>query len=336
MRYLAKLVIGVALLGSNAWGFVPFGEDVSQRAWRWDAAPRNIFGTSTERSLDGGLRYSVEGGDLATWYGDFTFTDGTSSSEFASIVASAFSAWEKTDPSSGLTTDVFFVPDFGTSVGFNDPTVGAEIDLFSSDFGNTSRSGFAQVWTEVWLSDVITLTSGKTNHGRNVIVGTQINMNNAPGTTWTADSFLRVLVHEIGHTLGLGDVDIDQDTVNDDNPFNDDGLVSDWYDDNYDGTSAATQIATLSNSFATIIDPFDPEGTSGLTKYLIPVDALDAGSGNEPAILMESNGDGVLFGLANDDYAGRQFLYPSLTIVPEPSGAFLLLCAGFLGMRRQR
>src|SRR5262245_48669469 len=42
---------------------------------RWDAAPRtiNISGTNFERSLDGGLRYSLQGGsfqayrDLFTW-----------------------------------------------------------------------------------------------------------------------------------------------------------------------------------------------------------------------------------------------------------------------------
>ncbi|MEM7145106.1 MAG: hypothetical protein AAF591_08200 [Verrucomicrobiota bacterium] len=335
MKRIAVVAIGFILLSPDAGGFVPLGEDISQRAWRWDAAPRNVFGTSVERSLDGGLRYSVEGGDLATWYGDFTFTDGTSSAEFAAIVAAAFSAWEATDPTTGLTTDVYFVEDFGTSVVFGDGRQGAEINLFSSDLGNTNRAGRVEVWTEIWGGDVITLTSGKTNHGRDVIVGSQVEMNNAPGTTWTGDSFQRVLTHEIGHTLGLGDVDIDQDTF-DANPFNDDGLVSDWYDDNYDDTSPATQIATLSNSFATLIDPFDPEGSAGLTKFLIPEGVLDIGAGNEPTILMESNGDGILLELANDDYAGRQFLYPSLTIVPEPTAAMLVMMAGFLGLRRRR
>lgn len=331
---IAVCVLIFAISDTNA--FVVLGEDVSQRAWRWDAAARNNFSSGLERSLVGGLRYSAEGGSLSNWYSEFSFSDGTTATDFTDLVNAAFSAWTVPDPVSGLTTDLSFVADFGTTVTLDNPATGAEIDLFASDLGDTTQSGHARAWVEIWGGDVVTLTSGTVGHGREVIVGSQIEMNNNAGTLWTAVSFQRVLTHEIGHTLGLGDVDIDQDTF-DSNPFNDDGLVSGWYDDNYDGTNAGTQIATLSNSFAGMINPLNPEVTAGLTRYTIAEPVFDVGGGNEPNILMESNVDAIM-ALGNDDFAGRQFLYPSLVVIPEPSVAIFLMTAGLLlaGGRRRR
>lgn len=40
-----------------------------------------------------------------------------------------------------------------------------------------------------------------------------------------------------------------------------------FYDDNYDGSSPATALATLTNSFAHLIDPFDPDNSSALGLY---------------------------------------------------------------------
>jgi hypothetical protein len=334
MKYIIVAVYFLVFAISDTNAFVVLGEDVSQRAWRWDAAARNNFSSGLERSLVGGLRYSAEGGSLSNWYSEFSFSDGTTATDFSGLVNAAFSAWTVPDPVSGLTTDLSFAADFGTAVTFDDAATGAEIDLFASDLGNTTRSGQARAWVEVWGGDVVTLTSGTVGHGREVIIGSQIEMNSNAGTLWTAVSFQRVLTHEIGHTLGLGDVDLDQDAF-DANPFNDDGLVSDWYDDNYDGTNAGTQIATLSNSFAGMINASNPEATLGLTRYTIAEPIFDVGAGNTPNILMESNVDDIM-ALGNDDFAGRQFLYPSLTMIPEPSVIIFLMTAGLLVAGRRR
>ena len=78
--------------------------------FRWDAAPRVIGGN--ERSLDGGLRYSLQGGsfaafrDLIPW-----FSAPPSVAEFQQAIETAFAAWESTDPVTGLGTSVHFVPD---------------------------------------------------------------------------------------------------------------------------------------------------------------------------------------------------------------------------------
>jgi hypothetical protein len=332
IRIIAISILIIASSDANA--FVVLGQDSNQRAWRWDAAARNVYNTDVERSLVGGLRYSVQGGALDSWYSQFAFSDGTTTTDFATIVSSAFSAWTVPDPVTGLTTDLSFVADFGTTVTFDVGGTGAEIDLFASDLETSSRKGFASTWFEGWGSDVVTLTSGVANHGASVIIGAQIEMNNNAGVLWTAGSFEQVLTHEIGHTLGLGDVDVDQD-IFDTNPHNDDGLVSDWYDDNYDGTNATTQVASLSNSFAGMINPFNPEATVGLTRYTIAESSFYVGGAGEPNILMESDIDAVA-AMSNDDFAGRQFLYPSLTAIPEPSTAVLLLAAAVLATARRR
>lgn len=102
---------------------------------RWDAAPRTINGN--ERSLDGGLRYSLQGGsyeayrDLFSWQGD-----PPSVPEFQNAVEGAFNAWTVVDPISGLGTELSFITDFGTTVvgtgsGYVN-TDGAEIDLLAA------------------------------------------------------------------------------------------------------------------------------------------------------------------------------------------------------------
>ena len=62
-------------------------------------------------------------------------------------------------------------------------------------------------------------------------------------------------------------------------------------------------------------------------------------------ILMESRGLGIgannplenLVPLSNADYSIRQFLYPSLTAVPEPgSGLALLAIGSVIAIRRRR
>ncbi len=116
---------------------------------RWDAAPRTIGGN--ERSLQGGLRYSIQSGNYTQFRDQFRWSSVPSASAFQAAVEQAFQAWSVPDPVSGLTTAVQFVPDFSTSVvtgvGFGGLNFnGAEIDLVASDAGVGQLTGLTSVW----------------------------------------------------------------------------------------------------------------------------------------------------------------------------------------------
>lgn len=107
---------------------------------RWDAAPRSVEGV--ERSLAGGLRYSLEGGSFEAFRDQFVWATVPTVAEFQGTVEQAFGAWTSTDPETGLNTSLSFVADLSTPavdepgdpgnilsfLGLND---GAEIDLFA-------------------------------------------------------------------------------------------------------------------------------------------------------------------------------------------------------------
>ncbi len=89
---------------------------------RWDAAPRiiNLSGTNFERSLNGGLRYSVQGGSFQAFRDLFAWTAVPTVPDFQVAVQQAFDAWRAVDPVSGLGSTLTFVPDLSTPVvGFN-------------------------------------------------------------------------------------------------------------------------------------------------------------------------------------------------------------------------
>src|SRR5262245_23105071 len=72
---------------------------------RWDAAPRTIGGL--ERSLDGGLRFSLQGGSFEAYRDLFTWQGGVPSvADFTTAVQQAFTAWTVPDPVSGFGTTV--------------------------------------------------------------------------------------------------------------------------------------------------------------------------------------------------------------------------------------
>ncbi|AOY79024.1 PEP-CTERM sorting domain-containing protein [Moorena producens JHB] len=298
---------------------------------RWDAAPRTINGL--ERSLDGGLRYSLQGGSYQAFRDLFTWDIVPVLDDFQAGIEQAFNAWTVVDPGTGLGTDLFFTADLETPVvGFNEGQGGvdfrgAEIDLFGSnnaffwDVGDNRRFGETNFND---IDETVTLTSGTVNYaGSRAISGADIIFNSNPGAVYTLDVFRRLLTHEIGHTLGLGDV---EDNIN----------PGAFIDDNYDGTTSAMARATLTNPIAQLVDVRNP-ANSPFSLFTVPNG--DPGVDTRGVdILMESQGLGIAPGnpvtnlkpLTNDDYGGRQFLYPFVS-VPEPTSILGLLTLGTLG-----
>ncbi|GHE92937.1 PEP-CTERM sorting domain-containing protein [Thalassotalea profundi] len=285
---------------------------------RWDASEREVFGVG-ERSLAGGLRYSVQGGSFEAYRDMFSWNEQPTVNAFTYTVQSAFDVWTTVDPISGLGTNLRFVADLDTAVvgdfrgNGQINRAGAEIDLLAKtdayfwNEGNTNRQG--ESWFST-LGSTVDLTSGTKNYaGSSAIIGADISLNSNPGAIYDIDLFFRLLTHEIGHALGFGDVDV----------FN-----TRFIDDNYDGTAAS-----LNNSWASSVNVFNP-AESPLKMYNV---------GNTPQadgvnILMESYGLGISatnpinnpIPLSNDEYGIRQFLYPFIS-VPEPSSMALLFLA---------
>lgn len=301
---------------------------------RWDAAPRDV--AEEERSLAGGLRFSLEGGSYEAFRDQLTWGTVPTAAELQIAVHAAFDAWSTSDPETGLGTALYFVEDLATEVWDNTGDLnnigtflgvnsGAEIDLIV-ETPHRNPGYLASVIFSVDLQSFhdVTLTSGTTDYAGFAISGADIHIN--PAYTWGLEQFQLILTHEVGHALGFADAEVFPDAL---------GLFTPWLDDDYDGTDSATALATLTNSFALEIDPFDPDSTPLLQ---IPSD-LNSDPGLDTFgvdILMESEVSGSLAlvhpPLQNDDFAGRQFLYP----VPEPAGLLVLTLVALAGPLSRR
>ncbi|HEY6563461.1 MAG TPA: hypothetical protein VIY86_03145, partial [Pirellulaceae bacterium] len=208
---------------------------------------------------------------------------------------------------------------FNSGAGGLDPR-GAEIDLFGSTdagFWNVGSTGTQGETRFGAIGSPVQLTSGTVSYpGSSAIQGADIILNNNPGAIYSLDLFRRLLAHEIGHAIGLGDV---EGNIN----------PGAFIDDNFDGSSSVTAVATLTNSWAGLVNVLNP-AASPLSRYTVPF-ANPGTTTPGVNILMESNGLGIapgnpvtnLFPLANDDYGTRQFLYP----IPEPGILGILVAA---------
>jgi len=333
----AAAALSLTLAMSAAQAGVAFGSNqLTGGIYRWDAAARTIAGN--ERSLDGGLRYSLSGGSFESFRDRFSWTSLPSVLDFTAAVQGAFSAWTVVDPVSNLGTSLSFVCDPNTAVqgvvggGIN--INGAEIDLIATDDASFWNVGNGGLQGETWFNGInspVTLTSGVANytHSR-AISGADVYLNSNSNALYSLDIFQRLLTHELGHALGLGDVEAD--------------INRRFIDDNFDGSSAASRVATLNNSWALLVDPLDPSGSAGLAVY-------DIGNGTTTQagvdLLMESRGLGIgagnplsnLLPLTNDEFGMRQFLYPTLQAqadVPEPATLALVGLALLMLVRRPR
>ena len=315
---------------ANASGM--YGHTGLAGGFRWDAAPRSVGGF--ERSLSGGLRYSVQGGSFQAYRDLFTWNVVPSVPVFQQTIQEAFNAWTVMDPASGLGSNLSFVPDLATPVvgtgsgGIN--TAGAEIDLLATLDANTWNPGDPGTRGETFFNAVggpVRLTSGTAGYNAGAISGADVTLNRNPGAVYTLDVFRLLLSHELGHALGLSDVDAQA------------GPAGNFIDDNYNGSTNATALATLTNSWAAMVNPLNPAASVGLSLHTVAAGSPGIGT-TGVNILMESFGLGGQFGnltpLSNDDYGGRQFLYP---FIPEPATGAMLAVIGMVlsgGARRRR
>ena len=299
--YLALIIFTTTT--SNTFAFGIYGASDLANGYRWDAAPQMMNGY--ERSLDGGLRYSVEGGSFTAYRDMFSWQTTPTVGAFQSAINNAFNAWTVVDSDTNLATDLYFVEDVATPVSKTKSGwvyYGAEIDLFADtsasswNYGNTGQRGESSFYARD-VPGGVTLTSGTTGYGGYAISGSDITMNSNTGALWTLVSFQTVLTHEIGHSLGLSDVDYQA------------GPDGDFIDDNYNSSYAQE---TLTNSFADLIDVYNPAASPLNTYYVANGNPGVDSPGVD--ILMESVIPDNLYTFNNplraDDFAGRQFLYP--------------------------
>ncbi len=92
---LATLSLCVGAQRLQAGAILGFSDSALGGGRRWDAAPRiiDVNGFNVERSLDGGLRYSMMDGSFEFFRNRFTWSTLPSVADFQAAVQQAFDAW---------------------------------------------------------------------------------------------------------------------------------------------------------------------------------------------------------------------------------------------------
>src|SRR5688572_21955495 len=109
------ILVAVSTAGPSAEAFGIFNATGLSGGSRWDATPRTMQGL--ERSLDGGLRFSLQGGSFQAYRDMFSWSGSVPSvADFTAAVTNAFGHWTAVDPVSRFPTSLSFVADLATPV----------------------------------------------------------------------------------------------------------------------------------------------------------------------------------------------------------------------------